>query len=56
MILVILSTHAELASATARGRSYRETGEFEFVFVWKVNIKPKRSEIKDISVFNARRS
>ena len=27
MILVILSTHAELASATARGRSYRETGE-----------------------------
>ena len=27
MILVVLSTHAELASATARGRSYWETGE-----------------------------
>ena len=29
MILVVLSTHAELASATARGRSYWETGEFK---------------------------
>ena len=29
MILVVLSTHAELASATARGRSYWETGELE---------------------------
>ena len=28
MILVVLSTHAELASATAQGRSYCETGEF----------------------------
>ena len=27
IILVVLSTHAELASATARGRSYWETGE-----------------------------
>ena len=27
MILVVLSTHAELASATARGRSYWETGQ-----------------------------
>ena len=27
MILVVLSTHAELASATTRGRSYWETGE-----------------------------
>ena len=27
MILVVLSTHAELASATTRGRSYCETGE-----------------------------
>ena len=27
MILVVLSTHAELASATARGRSYWEMGE-----------------------------
>ena len=27
MILVVLSTHAELASATVRGRSYWETGE-----------------------------
>ena len=27
MILVVLSTHAELASATARGRKYWETGE-----------------------------
>ena len=29
MILVVLSTHAELASATAGGRSYWETGELE---------------------------
>ena len=29
MILVVLSTHAELASATARGRSYWETGELK---------------------------
>ena len=29
MILVVLSTHAELASATARGRSYCETGKFK---------------------------
>ena len=28
MILVVLLTHAILASATARGRSYWETGEF----------------------------
>ena len=28
MILVVLSTHVELASATAPGRSYCETGEF----------------------------
>ena len=28
MILVVLSTHAELASATARGRSYCKTGLF----------------------------
>ena len=27
MILVVLSTHMELASATAQGRSYCETGE-----------------------------
>ena len=27
MILVVLSTHVELASATVRGRSYCETGE-----------------------------
>ena len=33
MILVVLSTHAELASATARGRSYWETGELTFFFV-----------------------
>ena len=30
MILVVLSTHAELASPTARGRSYWETGELKF--------------------------
>ena len=30
MILVVLSTHAELASATARGRLYWETGEFKW--------------------------
>ena len=29
MILVVLSTNAELASATARGRSYCETGLFQ---------------------------
>ena len=29
MILVVLSTHAELASATARGRSYWETGRLQ---------------------------
>ena len=28
MILVVLSTHVELTSATARGRSYWETGQF----------------------------
>ena len=28
MIIVVLSTHAELASATTRGRSYWETGQF----------------------------
>ena len=28
MTLVVLSTQAELASATARGRSYCEMGEF----------------------------
>ena len=27
MILVVLSAHADLASATARGRSYWETGQ-----------------------------
>ena len=35
MILVVLSTHAELASATARGRSYWEMGELEVIFVSK---------------------
>ena len=35
MILVVLSTHAELASATAPGRSYWETGEFEYISVLK---------------------
>ena len=29
MILVVLSTHAELASATKQGRSYCETGLFQ---------------------------
>ena len=29
MILVVLSTHAELASTTTRGRSYCETGLLE---------------------------
>ena len=33
MILVVLSTHAELASATARGRSYWETGELNSTLV-----------------------
>ena len=33
MILVVLSTHAELASATVRGRSYCETGEL-LVFMY----------------------
>ena len=35
MILVVLSTHAELASATARGRSYCETGLFWPLFYMK---------------------
>ena len=30
MVLVVLSTHAELASGTLRGRSYWETGELHF--------------------------
>ena len=32
MILVVLSTHAELESATARGRSYWETGELGILY------------------------
>ena len=40
MILVVSSTHAELASATARGRSYCETGEFMAIFYQYFMNKP----------------
>ena len=33
MILVVLSTHAEMTSATARGGSYCETGEFDTAII-----------------------
>ena len=35
MILVFLSTHAELASATAQGRLYWETGQLPGIFLQK---------------------
>ena len=41
MILVVLSTHVELASATARGHSYCEMGELKkktFLFNFRFNI------------------
>ena len=37
MILVVLSTHAELASATARGRSYWETGQLIIIYTFSEN-------------------
>ena len=30
--VMVLSTHAELVSATARGRSYWETGQLDYLF------------------------
>ena len=47
MILVVLSTHAELASATARGRSYWETGQLFWLFYRYVTHKYKQFEIKN---------
>ena len=39
MIFMVLSTHAELASATARGRSYCETGLLKILHMHnKINI------------------
>ena len=43
MILVVLSTHAELASATARGHSYCETGEFKsYSYSFPIPLRTKR--------------
>ena len=44
MILVVLSTHAGLASATARGRSYWETGQFSKVLGQFCKIQLKRED------------
>ena len=44
MILVVLSTHAELASATARGRSYCKTGLL-FTFLIKDFIGSKNGSL-----------
>ena len=49
MILVVLSTHAELASATARGCSYCETGEFVHIS----NASCFAANIRALSTYNA---
>ena len=43
MILVVLSTHAELASTTARGRSYWETGQL-YYFIYMVSTERRRKK------------
>ena len=40
MILVVLSTHAELASATLRGRSYCEMGELFSAYMYHMRLAP----------------
>ena len=46
MILVVLSTHAELASTTAQGRSYWETGELAETIYLTYDISEKEGNNK----------
>ena len=53
MILVVLSTHAKLAIATARGRSYWETGKLnECKRIWKHALQIQNKMLLFIGCFD----